>query len=315
MATKKEKLVSIIIPAYNASAYIKEAIDSALAQTYENCEVIIVDDGSTDNTKAVVSPFLKDRKVRYIFQANKGLAGARNTGIRASGGSYIALLDSDDIFLPDKIKEQVAALEARPDFGVCYCDLLHFTDTEPRKIYHHRYRYPSGDILESLLHRQFVNPLTVVVRREVFERHGYFDEGLRRSEDWDLWLRWAHAGVKFYYLDNVLARYRVRNVGNLSSVESEPEMKRTTLELFARFGETLSGSERQKFGYSKILKNFQLKAVFACLMAGDKVMARDRAHGLSPLWRLVVDILPAKAWRSLLSFWRRMKHRLLLKKI
>jgi glycosyltransferase involved in cell wall biosynthesis len=317
-----EPKVSIIIPAYNAEAYVKEAVDSALAQTYKNREVIVVDDGSTDGTKKVLEPYIARKEIIYILQSNKGLAGARNTGTRAAKGEYIALLDSDDIFLPEKVAEQVAALESRPDFAVCYCGLIHFTDppagragSEPKRFYHHRFYYPSGDIFEPLLRRQFVNPLSVLARREVFEKYGYFDEALRRSEDWDLWLRWAHAGVKFYYLDKILAEYRMRSVGNLSAVESEPAMKDKSLELFTRFGKTLKNEEWQKYGYGKILDNLRIKAAFAYLMVGDKKTASARLPESSAIWRITIAILPAGAWRRLLVFLRQVKHRLLLKKV
>lgn len=325
--SSNDPFVSIIIPAYNAAGYLKEAVDSALSQTYKNCEVVVVDDGSTDGTKNVLGSHVADGRIKYIYQPNKGLASARNTGIRAAKGEFIALLDADDVFLPAKVGEQISALESRPDFGVCYSDLLHFTDppatratamragTEPRKFYHHRYGYPSGDILAPLLRRQFINPLAVLARKSIFEEYGYFDENLRRSEDWDLWLRWAHAGVKFYYLAKPLAYYRMRGVGNLSSIESEPAMKDKNLELFIRFGKTLSDAELQKYEYSKILKNLQLKAAFAYLMVGDKSAAVQRLGGLPVFWRSVIAILPGSAWRTLLAFLRRVKHRLLLKKV
>ena len=190
-------LVSIIIPAWNAERYVREAVDSALAQTHPNCEVIVVDDGSTDGTEGVLRSYRDAGRIHYIRQANKGLAGARNAGIRAAAGEYVAFLDSDDIFLPEKVAKQLRALAEHPDCAACYSDLIHFTDMEPRTFFHHRYQYPSGDILVPLLHRQFLNPLSLVVRKDVFERFGYFDETYRRSEDWELWLRWAHAGIRY----------------------------------------------------------------------------------------------------------------------
>jgi glycosyltransferase involved in cell wall biosynthesis len=311
----KLPLVSIIIPAYNAEVYVKEAVDSALRQTYRSIEVVVVDDGSTDGTKAVLRPYVRSGKINYIHQSNKGLSSARNAGIRASRGDFVAFLDSDDVFLETKVGEQLSALEDNPGFGVCYCDILHFTDTVPRRFYHHRYYYPSGDILEPLLHRQFINPLTVMARRELFEKYGYFDETLRRSEDWDLWLRWAHAGVKFYYLDKPLAHYRIRSEGNLSSLESEPAMKEKTLKLFTDFGKNLSDAEWLRYNYSGILKNLKLKTVFAYLIVGDKSSALLRARDVSWFWKSAVAALPVGLTKNLLVFLRRLKHRLLLKKL
>lgn len=308
-----DNLVSIIIPSYNAAKYIKEAVDSALAQTYKNLEIVVVDDGSTDDTKTVLESYVASGRIRYIYQGNKGLAGARNTGIRAAKGDYIAFLDADDLFLPDKVAEQIRVFEENPEYRICYSDLLHFS--EDGQTYHHRYQYPSGDVFEPLLHRQLINPLTVMVERKMFEKYGFFDETLRRSEDWDLWLRWAHAGEKFYYLNKPLARYRIRSAGNLSSADSEPEMKEKNLWLFSRFGQRLSKEEQKRYKFGDVLRLLRFKAVFAHLLVGQKNVALLRAKELPFPWRVLIYILPGVVWKFILVFARRVKHRLLLKKI
>ncbi len=307
----KDSLVSIIIPAYNAVKYIKEAVDSALGQTHKNIEVIVVDDGSTDSTKKILEPYIAARKIIYIYQTNKGLAGARNAGIKNSSGKYIAFLDADDLFLPEKVAEQVGILEKNAGYGVCYSDLLHFD--EKGNVYHHRYKYPSGDVLEPLLRKQLINPLTVMARRDLFEKYGYFDEKLRRSEDWDMWLRWAHAGVKFYYLDKILARYRIRSADNLSSLESEPEMKEKNFEIFSRLGEKLTKEQWQKYRFDDVLKKLRLKVALAHLMVGDKKGALAYVKD-SPLRQFLIVFFPAKFYRAVLVFARKIKHRLLLRK-
>ena len=253
-------------------------------------------------------------KIKYIYQKNQGLAGARNTGIRAAKGEYVAFLDADDIFLPTKIEEQVRILELNHDFGVCYSNLLHFSDTEPRRYFHHRYRYPSGDIFEPLLHKQFINPLTVMIRRQILERYGLFDESLRRSEDWDLWLRWARAGVKFYYLDKILARYRIRSAENLSSLKSEPQMKEKNLEIFNRLGKKLSNAEWRAYNFPKILRGLKLKCAIAYLMVGDKRSALRFADVMPFGIKTLVEVLSARFWRWFWGIVRRLKHRWLLKK-
>ena len=110
-------LVSIIVPAYNQSHYLEAAVQSALAQTYADVEVIVVDDGSTDDTRAVAQR-LTDSRVRYVYQENRGLPAARNTGIRHARGSLLSFLDSDDLFLPDKVRLLLAAMEADPSLGL-----------------------------------------------------------------------------------------------------------------------------------------------------------------------------------------------------
>ncbi|OGZ53397.1 MAG: hypothetical protein A3B25_02135 [Candidatus Ryanbacteria bacterium RIFCSPLOWO2_01_FULL_48_26] len=314
---QNKKLVSIIIPAYNAEKYIKESVESALGQTYPLVEVIVIDDGSTDGTKAILDPYIRGGKIRYFRQDNRGLAASRNAGIRGSSGEFIAFLDADDLFLPAKIESQVHALETNSAYGVCYSDILHFTDPPAgggtRQFYHHRYRYPSGDLFEDLLHRQFINPLTVLVRKNVLDRFGVFDENLLRSEDWDLWLRWARAGVRFFYLDKALAHYRVRTIGNLSSMKSEPLMKEKNLELFERVGSMLSTIEKKQYKFDAIMHRLRFKRVAAYLMIGDARAGYQKAQGF--WWRWAIRVLPGSAWKALLGFIRTLKHRILLKKL
>ncbi len=308
------KLVSIIIPAWNAEEYIKESLDSALNQTYQNIEVVVVNDGSTDGTENILKTYLGNPKFKYLKHENLGLAAARNTGIKNSSGEFVALLDSDDIFLPEKIEKQVRALEKNPEFDICYSDLLHFTDNNPREFFHHRYQYFSGDLFSALLRRQFINPLTVFIKKSVFDKFGFFDEKLRRSEDWDLWLRFARAGVKFYYLNEILAHYRIRSIGNLSSLDSEPEMKEKNLEIFEKILPTLSFLERKKYHFHKILKQLRLKVVWASLMVGDKKKALFFAKPLGSFWIFSVKLIPVSLWSSFFKKVRKIKHRLLLKK-
>lgn len=305
-------LVSIIIPAWNAEKYVKEAVDSALNQTHENIEVIVVDDGSTDSTKNILDSFIKNKRIKYFYQTNKGLAGARDTGILSAKGDYIAFLDSDDVFLPQKITKQIQSLEDNSDFGVSYCDLLHFTDEEPRRFFHHRYHYPSGQLFEALLKKQFINPLSVVIRRSVLDKFGLFDEKLRRSEDWELWLRLARAGVKFLYLNEILAHYRIRSIGNLSSIESEPEMKEKNLEIFTKIKNQLTPNEVGKYKFEKILKKLRNKLALSYLMVGAKKRALQSSP--SAFLVLIIKITPLKMLKSTLGIIREIKHRSLLKK-
>ena len=307
--------VSIIIPAYNAARYIKEAVDSALAQTYPSVEVVVIDDGSTDDTKRILEPYIGAGKIKYVYQTNKGLAGARNTGIKNSSGEFIAFLDADDLFLPEKVAAQARVLEENRGYGVCYSDLTHFTDTNPPTFFRHRYSYSSGNVFRELLKKQFINPLTVMARRSLFDEYGCFDEALRRSEDWDLWLRWAHAGVRFYYLPKVLAQYRIRSAGNLSAIESEPEMKEKNFEVFRRLGNRLSATEWRAYNFSGILRRLKLKCAIAYLMVGKKLDAL-RFSDAMPLGAVtLVEIIPAEWWKRFLGAVRGIKHRMLLKRV
>lgn len=257
-------LVSVIIPAYNAAPYVAAAVDSALAQTYAPVEVVVTDDGSTDGTAEILRPYREAGKITYIYQKNAGLSSARNTGIRASHGEYIALLDSDDLFLPDKIERQIGYLEAHPACGISYCGIAHFYEEDPERMLNLKYEYYSGaDFFPALLWKNFVNPLSVVARRSVFETIGFFDEDLKRSEDWDFWIRAAYAGIRFDYLPEVLARYRMRRGSMSYGAASDVARKETALGIFIRLRERMTPAERARYPIARVVWFHRLKLWYA----------------------------------------------------
>jgi glycosyltransferase involved in cell wall biosynthesis len=200
---------SIIIPAYNAERFISQAVDSALSQTYPDFEVIVVDDGSTDGTRAVLSAY--GDKIHYIYQENKGPSAARNAGFLASQGDYLLFLDSDDLIAPNKLELQVSLLEAQPDFGLVYSG-WDYINEDGTQILHEMRPQKQGRLLKDLLRRTlYFNPSAAVIRRECLVRAGLFDESLRAAEDIDLWTRIARAGYTFGYIDQLLLLYRVHH--------------------------------------------------------------------------------------------------------
>jgi glycosyltransferase involved in cell wall biosynthesis len=272
---KQDPLVSIIIPSYNGAAFIKEAVDSALAQTYSNIEIIVVDDGSTDNTKAVLAPYVTTHQIHYIYQPNAGLSAARNTGIRGAKGEYIALLDSDDIFLPRKIERQIAHFAALPDCDISYCGLYSFWDGEPEKLLKIDYQFYSGeDVLPNLVKKSFIAPLTMVIKKDVFGRFGLFDENFKRSEDLEFLVRVASAGANIYFLDEILAKLRLRRTGNLQSFKSQPEVKRTIVAIFEKLYQQSTPAERDRLQLLKYLRMHRLKLAFAYLENREKAKAK-----------------------------------------
>jgi len=288
MKNTSSKTASVIIPSYNSSAYVRDAVDSALAQTYKDIEVIVVDDGSTDDTKQVLEPYIRGNKIKYIHQANRGLSGARNTGIKAAKGEYIALLDADDIFLPEKIEKQVAHLESHPECDVSYCDLYHFNDGEPNVLLKLNYRYYSGkEVLPNLLRQSFIAPVTVVFRKSVFERFGYFDEAMRQfAEDLEFWLRLSYGGAQICFLPEILAKLRLRGEGNIQSLENQPKMKLTALRVIEKLNEKMSPVERHESGIKFSLVEHRLKLIFAYLLVGRKSEARKS------VWTAFGDYMP-----------------------
>jgi glycosyltransferase involved in cell wall biosynthesis len=206
-------LVSVIIPAYDVECYVAAAIDSALAQTYERVEVVVVDDGSTDRTADVIAGY-GDRIVT-VSQENRGLAGARNSGIRAASGTVLALLDADDLWLPERLERCIPILTTRPDIGMVTSDAYVMDETvkTTKRCYGDRRRYPfpahEDEQLDIIAKRNFLF-ISVVFRRSLVERCGDFDESMRRAEDYELWTRFLLSGSRAAFVPEPLGYYRVR---------------------------------------------------------------------------------------------------------
>ncbi|VVS93225.1 glycosyltransferase family 2 protein [Desulfoluna spongiiphila] len=179
-------LISVIIPTYNRAWALGEAVDSVLAQTYPAVELIVVDDGSTDETPDLLARY--GDALRVLTLENGGVSRARNHGISASKGEFIAFLDSDDRWLPGKLSEQATFFESNPEALICQTEEIWIRNgkrVNPCK--HHK--KPSGDIFEASLHLCLVSPSAVMMRRTLLEDVGLFDEALPACEDYDLWLR------------------------------------------------------------------------------------------------------------------------------
>jgi len=195
-----EKFISIVIPTYNRQDRLKEAIDSVLAQTYPHFELIVVDDGSEDNTSELVANYNAD--IVYIGQENKGPAAARNRGIQAARYNIVAFLDSDDRFAADKLQVQIAAMQGKQSYL-----LSHTQETWYRhgRILNQKDRHKknSGNIFRQSLQFCAVGMSTVMMHKEIFERYGLFDEEFPCCEDYDLWLR-VSAEQEFLLIDKPL---------------------------------------------------------------------------------------------------------------
>jgi len=189
---EKNPTVSVIIPTYNRAHLIGRAIQSVLNQTYQDFEVIVVDDGSTDNTEEVIKEFQrKDERIKYIkHEKNKGGSAARNTGIKAARGKYIAFQDSDDEWLPEKLEKQMQVFENAPaEVGVVYTGFWRIKGNKKTCIPSSNIKGKRGDIHKILLRRNFIALPTVVVKKTYFRKAGMFDERLPRLQDWELFIR------------------------------------------------------------------------------------------------------------------------------
>lgn len=211
--------VSVIVPAYNAAQYLPIAVNSVVCQTYADWELIVVDDGSTDETSSLVHscrPKLGAR-LRYVFQSNRGLPAARNTGIAQSRGEFIAILDSDDVWLPTRLARGVAIMDSNPHVGLVHSRIARI-DSGGGIVDYLAFpsRYQAGKIALNIYTRR-ANILcpTVLLRKSCLDAVGAFDETMRATEDRDLWFRIAER-YEIAYIDEVLAYYRVGH-GSMSS--------------------------------------------------------------------------------------------------
>jgi glycosyltransferase involved in cell wall biosynthesis len=214
-----EKLVSVIIPAFNADRYLAECLDSILCQSYKNLEIIITDDGSTDNTNKILDTYShKDPRIKVIYQTNKGPAGARNNSLLHSSGEYIIFFDADDIMLPKKIIQQVEWLEKNKEYDFLFSDFIFFID-KTKKYYRHRKFLPVEENQYSdIVSRGGINPSVVCMRRKAYDEVGLFNEAqdIIGVEDLEYFLRVAKSNILIGSQVDFLTLYRFGH-SNLSS--------------------------------------------------------------------------------------------------
>jgi len=210
-----DTLVSVVIPAYNVSDYIVQALDSVLAQQYRHFEIVLVNDGSPDTPalEAALAPY-RDRII-YISQENAGPSAARNAAIERGRGELIAFLDGDDVWLPHCLSEQVARAGADPGLAVVHGDAEVIGDPTAAGMTLRQLNRSNGEASFASLVTEHCTLTTscTLLRREWWDRVGKFDPALRRAEDFDLWLRIAHAGGRFDGTTRVLGQYRRRAQG------------------------------------------------------------------------------------------------------
>jgi glycosyltransferase involved in cell wall biosynthesis len=196
--------ISVIIPTCNRSSYLAHALESVYAQSVLPYEVIVVDDGSTDNSREIIKRNFRD--VRYLYQENRGVSSARNTGILAAAGDWIALLDSDDRWEPHKLERQQRALQAHPDAIMCHSDEFWIRNGN-RVNPMNKHAKRGGLIFQHCLPLCAISPSTSVIKRELFDEIGLFDEALPACEDYDLWLRICAIHPVLYLDEPLLTRY------------------------------------------------------------------------------------------------------------
>jgi glycosyltransferase involved in cell wall biosynthesis len=203
-------LISVIVPCYNYGSLLAETLDSLVAQTYPNWECIIIDDGSTDNSRAVAEEYQsRDARFRYVYQPNKGMSAARNLGLTTIQGQFVQFLDADDLLAPRKFEKQIDYLATHSEIDLVYGDVRYFQHGEPAKYattlnsLSHDWVTDAPKTKVELLNKLVANNIMVVnaplTRTSLIQKVGFYNESLRSMEDWEYWLRCALAGAQMRY--------------------------------------------------------------------------------------------------------------------
>lgn len=294
-------MVTVVIPAYNQAHYLPVALDSVMAQTYDAFDVVVVDDGSTDDTAAIAEQY--GDAIRYIYQENQGLAAARNTGIRASQAPMVAFLDSDDAWEPTYLSQMMALATTKPDASVYYCGVRYMDgEGKPTPQLGNSHVVSPEKMHQTLLRTNFLVPSTILARKDALFAVDLFDPSFRRLQDWELWLRLTKTGHRIVGTPAKLVRYRIHDSSLSTNAE---EGRRAVLALTRKhFGEEngqwheASDEKRRAFGgayrYCALTTLIREKSWSACIpyvrraLQIDPSLARDEsffyemALGLQP---------------------------------
>jgi glycosyltransferase involved in cell wall biosynthesis len=320
MNTPLNPTVSIVIPVYRVERYIRETLESILNQTFQNFEIIIVDDESPDNSIAICQSY-QDPRIRIIHQKNRGLAGARNTGIRQSKSPYIALLDSDDLWRSPKLELHLKHLESNPEVGVSFCWSAFIDDySQPLNIYQTP-KLTGIDAVQVFCRNPISNGSVPVFRREVLEAikfqdnlHGetedfYFDENFHQSEDIECWVRIAlQTQWKIEGIPEILTLYRVNSTGLSAQVEAQldswemmVEKTRTYAPEFVRQWETLARAYQYRYLARRAIQNRQGKTavtfIHKALKENSRILVQEPRRTLITITAAyIIQLIPRELY-------------------
>jgi glycosyltransferase involved in cell wall biosynthesis len=286
-------MVSVVIPTYNYAHFLIETLESALSQTYSNFELIVVDDGSTDETRTRLEPYRN--QIRYIYQENQGLSAARNTGIRAAQGELIALLDSDDLWHPRKLEIQVRYLIEHPNIGLLASDDIAriYSNTPAADLQEEAPKqWPTiNDLstlwacplaIEDVVVRPRFGSCGVLIRKECFHHAGYFDTSLRSCEDRDMWIRIARL-YPVAVLELPLWWYRQ----HANSMSTDPSlMEATNIRVLRKSFENIDLLRRRRFLRQKAWSRALYSSALTYMASGMHVTALTRIARSLLMWPL-----------------------------
>jgi glycosyltransferase involved in cell wall biosynthesis len=257
-------MVSVIIPAYNCGSFIGETIQSVRQQTYTNWEIIVIDDGSTDDTQKVVGS-IHDPRIRYIRTLNQGNYWARNRGLKEARGEYIAFLDADDIVLPEKFAKQVRLFMEKPELGLCCTNFyVQFADKDKDVAfedvsYSFAYDFDTDSgFIEKALENNFIVTSSVMIRRECIERLGGFDTTFQNAMDYDLFLRIIFEYPSYYISEKLMKR--LEHASNIS--KNKVNTYKALLYIFSEKAAGFSKGKLYKPQYASLVHNKWKKSMY-----------------------------------------------------
>ena len=307
--------VSVIIPTYNRGHLIHEALESVSSQTYQDFEVIVVDDGSSDQTRSILEAVPTDKKVRYILQENRGSASARNRGGEEAIGEYLAFLDSDDLFLPTKLEKQTAVLDANSEFAMVQSYFEKFR-TSGEELGTRETTFFSGHVYPQILTywSYLLNPSCILIRKSVFEELGGFDESMHSAEDLDFFRRVARK-YPIGLIPEVLAKIRV-HPGNKTADKSQRDLYYSIyLEKAFTADPSLSSSFRRR-AFAKMYLNVAYNNLGAG--SGEEMqVVRQKVLAALKYWpfefggylAFLLSFIGFDSRRKLYGFWKNRRYR------
>jgi glycosyltransferase involved in cell wall biosynthesis len=276
-----EPVVSVVTPAYNALQFLPDTIRSVVNQTFPDFEFIIVDDGSSDGTGEYISNY-SDRRIVALIRENRGPSAARNAGITVSRGKYIAFLDADDLWLPQKLDRQVQQMEADSEIGLTHTGIS-YIDEHSREI-----QPPLGVSGQGMIRKaMLINPSvrcasTPLIRRSCFAQVGMFSEDLRQHADWDMWLRISEK-FKIAIIDEPLTQYRQHSANMTKAVEHMMTEMQTVIErAFERVPESGATLKHRAYGSAYMF------AAWRAFYVNDRRMARQLQKSSWSAWPLTI---------------------------
>jgi glycosyltransferase involved in cell wall biosynthesis len=304
---KNEKLISVVVPVYNAEKFIEETIKSVLDQTYREYEIIVVDDGSTDRSIDIVKSVSSD--IRVISQANRGCAAACTVGMKAAVGEFIQILGADDILYACKFDNQMDIFVKNEDADGIFCDFVRFsTDLNnlkkfKRRKFLDRWKRKRKNLLGILLRGNIFQAATPLIRKEWYEKVGYYDERLTNLEDWNAFMRMAQLGAKFYYLDEVLVGHR-RHDENKS--DNSSRMNRARIMILDHFFQDFRSQYSDKA--KRIARSYgRLENAKLYRANHDYRMFRRDLYEAMRLNPFLLVRYPVLIWKYLRSYFKRKK--------